>query len=87
MAQISIVKELDKKFVIGDKCTCNIGVLEAFIWHGKLVYAEGFVHVKFLSLNDFGIPTLFSKNAETKFTVIKICNRVFITCGILFDFF
>lgn len=63
MAQISIVKELDKKFVIGDKRAWNIGVLEAFIWHGKLVYTEGFVNVKFLFLNDCRIPTLFSKNA------------------------
>ena len=81
-----VAEESDEEEVVVDEGAHDVGVREADVGHGRVVDAQGFVHVEFVLGYLFGGSLVFVKCSDSEDAIVKICDGVIVTFCILLDF-
>ena len=86
MGQIVVVKKLHEDSIVVNERACAERISEALNWHGVIIDSNGSVDVKLFLLDSFNISSLFSKDSESKFTIINEHEGILLAGSILLDF-
>lgn len=87
VCQAFVVEELNENSLIRNEGASYKRVCEALDRHSVIINFQSLVNIKFLLFDHLWVPRLFAKDPQSELTIIYKCYRVFLTGGILLNFF